>query len=173
MSKVYTIGDLHFHHQKVLNFGGGREGSNVDEHNEILIQKWNSVVKKRDLVYVVGDICMKNPDGLNIMSRLIGRKILVRGNHDRYWNTREYLQYVDEIHGMIKYKRHWITHCPIHPQELFGKNNVHGHVHTNTVLDENGKRDDRYINVCVEACNGVPVLFDDIISGSYQQTRKY
>jgi hypothetical protein len=53
-------------------------------------------------------------------------------------------QHFTQIHGVLKYKEFWMTHIPMHENELFGKCNLHGHVHNNTIDDK------RYVNLCPE-----------------------
>jgi calcineurin-like phosphoesterase family protein len=44
-----------------------------------------------------------------------------------------YLKYFEDVRGFLRYKQMWLSHCPIHPQELYRcKLNVHGHIHKNT-----------------------------------------
>jgi calcineurin-like phosphoesterase family protein len=53
--------------------------------DETLIRNWNSVVRPDDLVYHLGDFAFGLHDGDRVRSifiRLMGRKILVLGNHD-------------------------------------------------------------------------------------------
>lgn len=156
---------MHFHHKRILEFSGNlRCGDDIVEHDHLLVQHWNSVVRHRDLVYVLGDVCM-NPD-MSILSELRGRKKLVRGNHDNY-PLREYLKYFEDVQGIFKYKRFWVSHAPIHPAELRGCKNIHGHVHNNSIRNAYGERDDRYINVCCEVNLGYPIPFEDIRDGDY------
>lgn len=68
----------------------------------------------------------------------------------------------DSIHSMVNYKGFWLTHAPIHPCELRGKRNIHGHVHDNSVKRGMGL-DERYINACLEVNNFKPVKFQDIL----------
>lgn len=165
MSRVYFISDTHFDHSNILNFAGHlRDGDSVLEHNHILVTRWNSVVRKRDLVYHLGDVIM-NSD-MSILEELNGRKILCRGNHDNY-PLPEYLKHFEDIRGVFKYKEFWCSHAPIHPAELRGKRNIHGHVHSNSIRDVHGDRDKRYINVCCEVNLGNPIPFEDIRDGRY------
>lgn len=168
MSKVYLISDLHFAHKKILDFAGDyRVGDTVDQHNEILIHKWNSVVTKRDKVFVLGDVCMGGTDNKKLLHQLLGHKVLIKGNHDR-WPIKSYLDVFENVWGIVKYKGFWLSHCPIHPAELRGCRNIHGHVHSSTIMDHYHQPDPRYINVCVEACYGFPVPFTDIVEGLYE-----
>jgi calcineurin-like phosphoesterase family protein len=56
----------------------------VEEMNEALISNYNSVVGKDDLCYFIGDAFFCGvEDAKAILSRLNGKKVLVRGNHDQ------------------------------------------------------------------------------------------
>ena len=60
------------------------------------------------------------------------------------------------MNGLFKKYGFWLSHCPVHPNELRHKKNIHGHVHNKTVDD------DRYINVCCDVVNYTPVELDKI-----------
>lgn len=151
----YVISDLHFGHKRILEFSPGlRGGTNSEEHDEWLISQINSRVTKQDRLYILGDIAMGKIH-LPKVKRLNGFKYLVRGNHDTL-STHTYLEYFNQVYGILKLEGFWLTHAPIHPLELRGKKNIHGHVHQNSIPD------DRYINACVEACNGIPLAIKDL-----------
>lgn len=162
MSQVFFISDLHLGHKSILKFSPDRVGtcSCIYEHDEILVDRWNSKVNKRDTVWVLGDICF-DIEKMPLFDRMLGTKNLIIGNHDKF-QLGVYQKYFNKIHGFLKYKGFWISHAPIHPDELRGKRNIHGHVHSNIITDLNGKPDDRYISVCVEACHGYPIPFNQI-----------
>jgi len=152
---LFFISDLHFGHKNIINFAGcHRGGSNVEEHDEWIIEQWNSVVKKKDTVYVLGDVAFSR-EGLAKCSRLLGNKNLILGNHDRY-RVEEYSQYFRVRSGIFKHAGHWLTHAPIHSESLRNIDNIHGHMHHKKIDD------DRYINVCVEQVGGVPISIDEI-----------
>lgn len=170
MSRVFFISDLHFHHKKILEFSGPlRDGNSVDEHNHILIVRWNSTITKRDLVYVCGDVCMG--DNLDIVGELAGRKILVRGNHDNF-KLEEYTKHFEDVQGVCKYKSFWVSHAPMHTAELRGKCNIHGHVHHNSIRNSYNEYDKRYINVCCEVNGGWPIPFEHIRDGRYWEYKR-
>ncbi len=57
--------------------------ANSREMNEYIIQKWNSVVKKDDTVYHLGDVGFGSLEEVKgLIEKLNGTKILLRGNHD-------------------------------------------------------------------------------------------
>ncbi len=148
--EIFFISDLHIGHKSILKFSGDyRAGTTIDEHDEWIKDSWNKVVQKRDLVYVLGDVCF-NREKLPMFSAMKGNKILIRGNHDEFM-TKEYLNYFTEVYGLYKRYGIWMSHAPIHPDELRNKPNIHGHVHHKTIQDP------RYFNACVENLKGTPV----------------
>ena len=161
MSLVYMISDLHLGHKNILGFSGAlRGGDNVDEHDDWIVSQWNSIIRKRDTVFVLGDVAMNKP-ALYRCRQLNGNKKLLIGNHDNF-KIDEYIYAggFDEIMpGLTRYRGTWLSHAPIHPDELRGKINIHGHVHKSSITDQNGRPDKRYKNVCVEMSYGIPQLF--------------
>jgi len=140
MANVWFTSDLHFGHTNIQKFRLEVESS---EHNERrIILDWTSKVTKRDDVYILGDAAF-TMESVELFHALPGRKFLVRGNHDEL-DTQVYLKYFNSVYGLKKYKEFWLSHAPIHPNELRGKVNLHGHVHYASI------NDDRYVNLSVE-----------------------
>ena len=161
MSNVYFISDLHMAHRNVLNFRDNYRSkcmnvSTIEEHDQKILDLWNDTINKRDKVYVLGDL----GTGYHQLKDLPGQKILHIGNHDLKSAT-EYLEVFDDIIGPVKYKKHWISHFPIHPCELWGKKCIHGHIHSLVIPDP------MYINVSIEHTKGYPISFQDIVSGKF------
>lgn len=152
---AFFISDLHFGHNRILHFSPLRGGGTTDEHNEWLVDRWNSRVQKRDVVYVLGDVAF-GKEALRYIPMLRGNKRLVAGNHDCYAPELYQEAGFKLLPGLFRYKEFWLSHAPIHPDELRGKRNIHGHVHASSIDDS------RYINVCVEALDGVPVSLEEI-----------
>lgn len=165
MSKKYVISDLHFGHTNILKFSGPlRGGTTSKEHDEWLITQWNSVVTKQDLVYVLGDVAF-NKEALKNIKRLKGTKHLILGNHD-IEHIPLYSEYFNKIYGLHRYRGvFWMSHCPIHPQELRGLFNIHGHTHQNKIVypgEVLGLYDPRYVSACVEESYGIPQDLDKL-----------
>lgn len=76
--------DLHLGHKAVIAFCD-RPYRSTEEMDEDLIKRFNNQVKPEDTLYLLGDVSFHKPaHGIPLMARLNGRKILVRGNHDKY-----------------------------------------------------------------------------------------
>ena len=164
MSNVYMISDLHLGHKKILDFESTlRFGDSSLEHDHILITRIAHVCNsKKDILWILGDVCM-DMERVDMLAEIPARKILVRGNHDQF-DLGVYTKYFEKIYGIVSYRGYWISHAPIHPAELRGRKNIHGHVHRNSIMKSQytQEKDDNYINVCVENCAGYPVNFQDI-----------
>ncbi|MBX2986738.1 MAG: metallophosphoesterase [Bdellovibrionaceae bacterium] len=159
--ETYFISDLHLDHKRILEFSPCRKGPSITDHNEWLIQNWNNTVTDQDKVYVLGDVVFSQ-EALELIGKLKGHKYLIRGNHDKL-STQAYLKYFNNVYGILKTHGFWLTHAPIHPNELRGKLNIHGHVHERSITLPDGSLDERYINVCVEALNGIPISLTEIM----------
>jgi calcineurin-like phosphoesterase family protein len=168
MCKVRFIADLHLGHTNMAKNRGFQDEFYHDEH---IVDQWNSVVGKRDLTYILGDVTMENTKNYPILDRLSGRKIVVMGNHDRSKDIPELLKYVENVAGMINYKGVWLTHCPVHESELAYrvKKNIHGHIHEKRVMkarDNWGEiemvPDVRYICVSCEHVDYKPKTLEEL-----------
>jgi calcineurin-like phosphoesterase family protein len=128
--------------------------------NEHIVSCWNKVVKKKDLVIVLGDITMEKNKYYSILNSLNGLKTIILGNHDEPNHVPELLKYVNKVAGMIDYKKEYIlTHCPIHPSQLEYRYsyNIHGHIHSEVIDDP------RYINVCAENIDYTPKTLEELL----------
>lgn len=174
MSQVLLISDLHLFHNRVLEFEKvARPFSSVEEMNEHIVDSWNNTVKKRDTVWVLGDVCFGKPENLAIMDRMVGQKNLILGNHDEF-NIQEYAKYFKNIAACRKYDGYILSHIPIHESQFYRfKGNVHGHLHSNRVqrcvMQETGigmysewVDDTRYFNVSCEQLNFKPMPWSEI-----------
>lgn len=160
---TFLISDTHFGHANILTFKKDngdplRVFNNIQEHDEYLIKQWNLTVSPKDKIYHLGDVGFKNWTYLsNILCRLNGEKVLIKGNHDGF-RPNQYLQYFKDIRGSHQLDRFILTHIPIHPDSLSRwKANIHGHLHSNYY---NSKQ---YYNVSVEQLEDYkPIPFETI-----------
>jgi calcineurin-like phosphoesterase family protein len=167
MPAVFLVSDTHFGHAGVCKFTRNdgvtklRPWTDPDEMDEFMVEAWNEKVRPNDKVYHLGDVVM-NRKSLNIMRRLNGDKVLIRGNHDIFRDT-EYTKYFRELRAYHVMNGMILSHIPLHPESLgrFGVN-IHGHLHSNRVM-LNGEIDIRYHCVCVEQTDFAPILFEDVI----------
>jgi len=81
--KTFFLSDTHFGHKNIIRYEH-RPFASLEQMDEYLIQRWNSVVSSDDVVIHGGDFALCKKDiATSICHRLNGYKILVHGNHDR------------------------------------------------------------------------------------------
>ena len=150
---VYFCSDFHLGHKNIGNFRDDIIAT-CQQNTDLMQVLWDKRIHKNDLVYCLGDMAFDQA-GLDLLGSWRGRKILVKGNHDDFVSTEAQSKVFEEIHGMLKYKGFWLTHCPIHPQEMRGRRaNLHGHTHNHIITRKNWRGaeipDKRYFNCCVD-----------------------
>jgi calcineurin-like phosphoesterase family protein len=155
MGNVFITSDTHFGHANIIKYAN-RPFDSVEEMNEALVENWNSVVKQGDKVYHLGDVTM-NSKALDIMTRLNGRKCLIKGNHDTQ-RLKFYTPHFYDIRGSHELGNFILTHIPVAIEQKlrYPSGNIHGHLH------EQNMNDPWYLNVSVEQTNYTPIAFDAI-----------
>jgi calcineurin-like phosphoesterase family protein len=130
----------------------------IEQHDEYIIDQWNSVVKPSDHVYHLGDVAMRKDVMEWVTPCLNGHKRLLRGNHDIF-KTKDYINAGwKEIHGcrVIGIPRVVLTHIPIHPDSMVRfLGNIHGHTHSAPDLEGS------YLNICAERINYTPITLEE------------
>lgn len=134
----YYIADTHFGHFNIIKFDK-RPFFNCEEMEKFLVQNWNSVVKKEDTVYILGDFCWSadEKEWERIINQLKGNKVLILGNHDfknfsktlknKFSDIKNYKEITDDGKHVI------LCHYPILCYKSSYNPNcymLHGHVHT-------------------------------------------
>lgn len=137
---IFVTSDLHRGHKNILKYCN-RTYSSIEEMEKGIIEKWNSVVRQDDTVYIMGDISIDNNKVKNtaFLSQLNGTKIVIKGNHDESAlltylvenNVIASWHYALELkHNKCKY---FLSHFPVvNPRGMFQSNSyfsIHGHLH--------------------------------------------
>lgn len=159
MAETWVVSDTHFRHKNIIKFGDmRRQFATIEDADEAVIQAWNTVVQKRDIVIHLGDVAW-NREGLHLLKRCHGQKRLILGNHDT-WGFDVYNKYFIKVHGSFKKGEILFTHIPIIlDQYHMWEYNVHGHIHTK---DDNID-DWRYYNMNMDVEGLLPVNLDYLI----------
>jgi calcineurin-like phosphoesterase family protein len=164
MSSNFLISDTHFGHGNIVKFCDKdgkkiRPWDDLEEMTEEMVKRWNETVKPGDKVYHLGDVAIARR-GLEVLKRLNGRKVLIRGNHDIF-KLKDYAEHFDDIRGVHVLPKSNIimSHIPLHPDNLKSRNwrNIHGHLHQNKMEDP------KYYNVSVEQIDYKPILFEVVL----------
>ena len=177
---IYITSDCHFSHKNIIKYEPESRGqfTDINEMNETLVANWNSVVKPEDTIYVVGDFFMGPLTSIEpILSRLHGRIILVRGNHDTEPRINLYRQHGIEVKDIayINYKGKFFTLChfPYDSAEfakMVSANNeecifLYGHIHSNA---PQGFVNNTY-HIGVDTNNLTPISIEQIWRASNNQ----
>lgn len=159
MSQVFFIGDLHLGHVNIAKFRP--EFSSGEEHDEYVKKQIRKCFGKRNIIWLLGDTIfhVAHEDFMNEVCENFQHVHNVLGNHCTEQTMREDIQrrlYAKHpnyhIHGMVSKYGFWLSHAPIHPNELRGKHGVlHGHVHADNIDDG------RYLNLSAESINYTPM----------------
>lgn len=164
MTKTYVYADPHFGHKNIVKFTRNdgsplRPWNDIDEHDSILVDRFNSLVRPDDRVYILGDL-----GSWRTAQRLLGRKVLVKGNHDTD-KLSQYSQVFDDIRAYVVKKGIIMSHIPIHPGSMGRwQVNIHGHLHDSCVVDAaRSEIDPRYCCVSVERTDFYPVDLQKLI----------
>lgn len=170
MPNIFLSSDPHFHHKNILTFKKAdgsplRVFDDVDHMNEYMVMQHNRIVEPKDKWYCIGDVSMgKNAKSLEILRRMNGEKVLIKGNHDLA-TAHMYLEHFKDIRASHQLDNMLLTHIPIHPDSLSRwKANIHGHLHSNRVMTAFGARvDERYYNVSMECLDDyMPVSLEEL-----------
>lgn len=163
---VWFISDTHFFHGNMMKFlredgTPVRSFDSVEEMNDIIAFRWNTLISPNDKVYHLGDVTFKYGEPFaDLMRQLNGKKRLILGNHDRIKGTNliNFFERV-ELWRPFGAEGFFASHVPINPENFPGKTffQVHGHIHEKTLNDP------RYMNVSVESIDYTPVSMDQIL----------
>ncbi len=165
---IYFISDTHFNHSNIIKYCN-RPFKDINEMNNILINNWNDIVKKDDVVYHLGDFGFLNDYELKqILSVLNGQIYLLRGNHDEN-NIKYYenlgIKVIKNMYVLDDYKV-ILSHRPIPNTSIKdGYINIHGHIHNKKLNDEYDKNlysNKNHFNVSVDNINFKPISIKEI-----------
>lgn len=158
----YVTSDLHFRHNRIIIFER-TQFKTVEEHDQYIIDQWNSVIQDHDRVFVLGDLGFKPFADLGkLVKQLKGHKILVKGNHDQMVvgdaiNMGFEMMYDHPIY----YNTHIIlSHEPV--KEAWDNPyvyNIHGHCHNFQTIDA-----PNFVNVNIATTDYKPIPMAQFVS---------
>jgi calcineurin-like phosphoesterase family protein len=138
--------------------------------NETMVERWNSVVTKKDIVYLLGDFSFgTTEETTNLLRRLSGNIGLIRGNHDikrikfskfpGFMWVKDYHELSQKTYG----QKITLLHYPMQSwnKSHFGAYHLHGHEHGGGSNRVNGRLL-RRLDMAVESHNYTPVNFEEI-----------
>lgn len=141
--KVYFTSDLHLGHKNISKYRP--RFKTAEEHDEYIFSLLEAL-DKRSMLFILGDFLFDGPhyDAYTERLKKLNCRIkYVAGNHDSLKLLKE--DFLEIKEPLARYKGFWLSHCPIHPQEMRErKGNIHGHLHSDSIDDP------RYFNVNIE-----------------------
>lgn len=180
MPNVYLISDTHLKHQKVATYC-----QRPENFTELIDKNVRRMLGPIDTLIHLGDVGIdkaEGPDGfMKYVREWPGRKILVRGNHDKK-SCQWYMDHgFDFACDAMVFRSVWLTHKPAAALPDGCVWNVHGHLHNvfNGFVDDDPEKDNDMFNqaardghllhpwqrlFAVEYTNYAPVEFDKFIA---------
>lgn len=175
--KLFFTADTHFNHTNIIKYCA-RPFTSTEEHDETLINNYNSVVGKNDTVYHLGDLAFfkckhalfDNKKYIDLINRLNGQILFIWGNHDKdliyfHKNISEKLGkkiiFLGHYHKLkfnnekiiLGHYAYRVWDCSHH-----GSWNLYGHSHGTLPDDPHA----RAIDVGVDCHNYYPIEFNEV-----------
>lgn len=171
MSNVWFTSDTHYNHANIIKYSN-RPFSTVEEMNEELITRHNSLVKHNDNVFHLGDFYFgKASSASKILSRLNGKQHLIAGNHDEKIRlSEEFSKHFEWIKDYFELRvfdkesnsRQLIIMCHysfrVWNRSHHGSWSLYGHSHGNLYDDPHSLS----MDVGVDVNNYFPVSYDQV-----------
>ena len=167
MNNIWIISDTHFNHNKDFILQP-RNFSTVEEMNEKIIERWNSVVQPNDTIYHLGDVTMGDINAaVPLIARLNGKINLAIGNHDTKARLKTFgwLSNITDIQFGYRLKIGKYTYLLTHYPQLTGNYDesktfsIHGHTHSQEMFNSDYEL---MFNVSCEALCCTPINLENI-----------
>lgn len=129
---IWFTSDQHFNHQNIIAYCK-RPYRTLREMNEVIIDRHNSVVGKKDMVWHLGDFSWS--EAASFLSKLNGKHNLCLGNHDHKHIKKWEFDLFDRVEQacIVKYehKSLWLSHYAHArwPSSHMGSGHIFGHSH--------------------------------------------
>lgn len=147
---VFVTSDQHIRHLNIIKYASrpfefSKEG--IQKCQDLIINNHNSMINKDDIVMHLGDLgfgkSLKESHITDFISQLNGRKVLFRGNHDKF-SDEFYLSLFEEILEFKHINNTIFTHYQCLERQYTSKNElkiikyikkhnikyiIHGHIH--------------------------------------------
>ena len=175
MSEIWLVSDIHFNHDKEFVYSE-RGFSSVKEMNEAIVERWNEVVKKDDIIYNLGDFAMSDIQlSIPYIKALNGNIKWILGNHESEKKVSAICEANPNIQiigwaDMLKYEKKYfyLSHFPTLTSNTDDSHlwhrviNLHGHTHqkTNFLYPDNPF----IYHVGVDSHNCYPVNIEEVIA---------
>lgn len=150
---IYLITDTHLGHENIKKYC-----DRPDDFEKILESNLKKTVTPDDLLIHLGDVAFKR-ELIQKFCKLPGRKILIKGNHDKctdsFYMSAGFTAVAEEITLNIEGYRLLFSHRPKFGHEA--DINIHGHFHSLYVPDEMRL----YLPLSLEHMGYAPIALND------------
>lgn len=181
---IYVTSDNHFNHWNINRYCK-RGFKSLEQMNNTMVKRWNSNIRPEDIVIHLGDIIFTKGQSSEIkkmIGKLNGRKILIKGNHDRKsysWYLTNGFDFIIE-RGIWRFNKKKVLF--VHDPKSITHNDyktcdyiLHGHLHDKGRFIKNRKQC-QIINLSVEQTNYTPMnlitLLNRLSQGYYDKLRR-
>ena len=122
----FVCADWHFNHKKIAEYTRREDG-----WQELIIRRTQERVALDDVLFCLGDCILGyEPSLRSLLERMPGRKILIRGNHDRHMSDSKLRAAgFDAVCDMMVIRRVLLSHKPVPEIPSWIDFNIHGHLH--------------------------------------------
>lgn len=169
---TYYISDHHFHHEGIIEYEN-RPFNDVIEMDVFMRNAWNTKVSSKDIVVYGGDLALGSIRRYKeritpLVKSLNGRKILVKGNHERSRKTSLAIGF-DEVHSYYFEDGILVIHKLIQNwnrllhQIKDADYVLYGHVHELLLADPRVAGQEKFINISVEHLDYIPRTMEELI----------
>ncbi len=171
MGRDFFVADLHFGDGNIIRYEN-RPFASVEEMDAALIKNWNQCVSSEDTVYVLGDFsayCDEQRDK-ELLGKLNGIKILIRGNHDIHYSPETWrrLGFCECSQWPIIYQNFFmLSHEPLYLNKNMPYANIYGHVHGNASYKDVSAQS---ICISVERIGYQPITFEELCNRMKEET---
>ena len=162
MARTFLIADTHFGHANIIAYEN-RPFADAAEMDAALLENWNRVVGRDDLVLMLGDFALAPARRVTeLLAALHGRKSLIMGNHDRghapEWWRKAGFDWVSP-YPIVFEEMLLLSHEPLYVNENMPYVNIFGHVHGNPAYkDVSGQ----HMCVSCERIGYTPIPLEDV-----------
>lgn len=156
---IWFTSDHHFGHARIIELAK-RPFASVEEMDDEMVRRWNTVVRPGDTVYHLGDFAFD--DHNKYLPRLAGQKRLILGNHDhsnrvkkaKGWATIDSLLHITMPDKTPVVLCHYAMR--VWSRSHHGAIHLYGHSHGSL------KGDNQCLDVGVDCWAFAPVSFEEI-----------
>jgi len=158
MPNYFFSADHHFDHTNIIRFCK-RPFNNVEEMNEELILRHNSVVNDNDIVIIAGDFSFASriDTHRNFIKRMNGQFVFLRGSHD-YWMGKTGHGYHEIWEKTIEKQKIVVCHYAMRTWAASHYNSWQFYGHSHGMLPPQGKQWD----IGVDTNNFYPYAWEDL-----------